>query len=199
MSVNGRKPVFYFLSHYCNTVKRKRKTADKPVDTEKSAVELGIGKKTILPRVWEIAEPLCDGEGIELVHIEYQSEPGGMKLRLYIDRPDGVTLDDCVFISRQLGDLLDVHLEITGEYNLEVSSPGPQRPLGKKSDYDKYKGKNIGIKTRLKIDGQKNFKGTLAGMSGNHIHLSIGEKTVVIPFESISKAWLLKNNGENGC
>ncbi len=96
---------------------------------------VGTAVNPLLPDIWRIAEPLCLSEGLELVHIEFQREQAGRTLRLFLDKPGGVTLDDCVNISRQLSDLLDVSLdEETPPYNLEVSSPGVPRPLGKISD-----------------------------------------------------------------
>jgi ribosome maturation factor RimP len=79
----------------------------------------------VIRQIAKLAEPLCDSEGLELVHIEYQRESGGRILRLYIDRPGGVSIDDCVNVSRQLNDLLDVNFEDIGPYTLEVTSPGP--------------------------------------------------------------------------
>ncbi len=111
----------------------------------------------------KLAASLCEAEGVELVHIEYQQETGGRILRLYIDKPGGVTLDDCVIVSRQLGDLLNVKLETEETYRLEVSSPGPDRPLGNALDFEKFKGNVAKIKTHQPVDGQKNFKGVLWG------------------------------------
>ena len=138
-----------------------------------------------------LLEPLCDGEGVELVHIEYQREMGGRVLRLYIDRPGGVTLDDCVNISRQSGDLLDVHIENIGPYSLEVSSPGPDRPLGKKEDFVKFKGKKARIKTVHAFEGRKKFKGVLLGTSGEAVQLLVNDQTVSIPLEKIARARLV--------
>ena len=118
-----------------------------------------------LARVKELIEPLCETEGMELVHLEYQREASGRILRLYIDKPGGVTLEDCVFISRQSGDLLDVYLANMGAYKLEVSSPGVCRPLGKKIDFERYKGNQAQIRTAAPINGQKNFKGVILGIS----------------------------------
>ena len=84
----------------------------------------------------KLAAPLCEAEGVELVHIEYQQETGGRILRLYIDKPGGVTLDDCIIVSRQLSDLLNVKIETEETYRLEVSSPGPDRPLGNALDFE---------------------------------------------------------------
>ena len=86
-------------------------------------------KHEIIQLVWKLAEPICSSEGMELIFVEYQREPGGRILRLYIDRPGGIALDDCAMVSRQIGDILDVHLDSNvPPYHLEVSSPGSQRP-----------------------------------------------------------------------
>jgi ribosome maturation factor RimP len=115
---------------------------------------------------------------------------------VYIDRSGGVALDDCVNVSRQLNDLLDVHLDHIGPYNLEVTSPGPQRPLSKLEDYKRFKGHLAKIKTLQPISGQKNFTGMIAGLKAEKVTLSSKEKTVDIPFGEISKARLVDVDGE---
>ncbi|UCD33340.1 MAG: ribosome maturation factor RimP [Desulfobacterales bacterium] len=149
-----------------------------------------VGEQDILMRAKDLLEPMCEAEGVELVHLEYQREANGRILRLYIDRPGGVTLDDCVAVSRQSGDLLDVYLDDMGPYRLEVSSPGSNRPLGKKIDYEKFKGSRAKIVTTQPINGQKNFKGTLLGISKDLVTLSIDDTTVAIPYQEIAKAHL---------
>lgn len=170
-----------------------KRTASEPVAlTERSWQELVAQTKLL-------AQRLCEAEGMELVHLEFQRESGGRILRLYIDQPGGVTLNDCVNISRQMGDLLDVNIENVGPYNLEVSSPGTDRPLSKEADYDRFKGNIARIKTIKPIGGQKNFKGVLSGLSGGIVSLLIGDKTVAIPFEEIARARLVDYHGEKQC
>lgn len=161
-------------------------------------------KKKLIELVNTLAEPLCEAEGIELVHVEYQSEGRGMILRLYIDKPDinkagGVTLDDCVFISRQLSDILDVSIDQDFSYNLEVSSPGIDRPLGKESDYEKFKGQTVMIKTSQAVEGRKKFQGILKGISDSKVIVLVNDKTFLIPYDMINRARLVNNNGENRC
>ena len=153
-------------------------------------------EKQIIMQVEALAEPLSTSENLELVHIEYQRESGGRVLRVYIDRLEGVALDDCVNVSRQLNDLLDVHLDNIGPYNLEVTSPGPERPLSKLQDYERFKGRLARVKTMQPINGQKNFTGIIVGSIEEKISLSLNEKTVVIPFGDISKARLVEVDGE---
>ena len=109
----------------------------------------------MIQQVRNLAEPLCEAEGVELVHIEYQRESSGRILRVYIDKPGGIRLDDCVRISRQLNDILDVYLENDLAYNLEVSSPGSDRPLGRKEDFDRFKDHQASVKTLNRSRGGK--------------------------------------------
>lgn len=119
----------------------------------------------LLERVSALAEPLLENMGLELVDVEYKNEHGGWILRLYIDKPGGVTIDDCSDVSREFGTLLDVEDVMTGSYSLEVSSPGLDRPLVKERDFVKYAGSKAKIKTRKPVDGRKNFKATIESAS----------------------------------
>ena len=153
-------------------------------------------EKQIVARVWSIAEPLCLDEGMELVFIEFRRESQGRVLRLYIDKQGGVTLDDCVRISRQMGDVLDATIEDIGPYSLEVSSPGANRPVGRPEDYNRFKGHRIHIKTRQPIDGRKNYKGRLCGIDKEIVAVVCDDKEIRIPLEEISIARLVNFNGE---
>ena len=153
-------------------------------------------KTDIARQVRDLAEPLCEAEGLELVHVEYQRERGGRTLRIYIDRPGGTRLDDCVNISRQLSDLLDVYLDSGSAYNLEVSSPGPERPLGKKEDFNRFIGHPVKVRARQPIEGRKNFKGTLMGVTADRVDIRMDDTTVAIPLEQIKSARLVDNQGE---
>ncbi|MFZ7126096.1 MAG: ribosome maturation factor RimP [Desulfobacterales bacterium] len=156
-------------------------------------------EERVVLEAWRLAEPLCVEEGLELVFIEYRREAGGRVLRLYVDRQSGVSLEDCVAVSRQLGDLLDVHLEDLGPYRFEVSSPGSDRPLGKRSDFERFKGEEIRIRTLEAIDGQRNFKGILEGLVKDRVRIRTGEGALEIPLKEISKARLVNYNGEGRC
>lgn len=144
-----------------------------------------------------MAEPLCRAEGMELVHVEFGSEHGGRILRLYLDKPGGVTLDDCANISRQLGDMLDVGLQNEASYRLEVSSPGRERPLGKSEDFKRFQGSRVKIRTSVALEGQKNFSGTLDGVSGSTVRLKMQNRSVAIALEEVVKAHLINMNGES--
>lgn len=150
----------------------------------------------IVTRIRTLVEPVCVSEGLELVHVEFQPEAGGRILRLYIDKPGGVTLDDCAEVSHQVSDLLDVSLDTIGSYSLEISSPGPERPLGKKDDFERFKGTAVRIKTYQPIAGQKNFSGLLCGVSEETVKIAMNDQTVAIPIADIKKARLV-SHGEN--
>jgi ribosome maturation factor RimP len=180
---------------------KSRKSAD--IDNTNDICSVGekvaIRKDDIISMVEALTIPLCESEAMELVHIEYQSERGGKILRVYIDKEGGVTLDDCVLISRQLGDLLDVNLEGAGKYNLEVSSPGPDRPLGKFQDFDRFKHCMAKLRVKKPIEGRKNFTGILQGVVDEYVRIQIAEKAVNIPYQNISRARLVNYNGDIPC
>ena len=144
------------------------------------------------------AESLCESEGMELVHIEAVSSDGVI-LRIYIDKPGGVLMEDCVKISRQLGDILDIDLKFEDEYRLEVSSPGIDRPLVKRNDFDRFKDSGVKISTDTPIDGRRKFKGRLMGLVEDNVIVEIDGQDYAIPFDLISKARLFTDNGETGC
>jgi len=175
-------------------LKGQRKKANKrlkfKVKTQRHQNRSPVNKEKIFARARDLIESLCETEGLELVHLEYQREPGGRILRLFIDRPGGVTLDDCVCISRQSSDLLDVYFENIGPYRLEVSSPGPNRPLGKRLDFDRFKGSRVKIRTAQSVDGQKKFKGVLMGISEEIVKVSVDGKIACIPYQEIITARL---------
>ena len=156
-----------------------------------------LSDERFLASVKQLAEPVCDAEGLELVHTEYQMEPGGKVLRLYIDKPDGISIDDCAAISRQVSDLLDIYIESDHRYRMEVSSPGSNRPLTKQDDFNRFRNQLVRIQSSRSIDGQKKFKGTLTGIKDGIVTLTVVEKSVAIPFENITKARLINYSGEN--
>ncbi len=146
---------------------------------------------SVADRVEHLVGPAIAAEGYELVHIEYLPRGAGSILRLYIDRPGGVTLDDCQLVSRHVSVLLDVEDIITHQYVLEVSSPGIERPLFKESDYSRFAGKEIRLTTNGKIEGRKNFVGWLRGIREGVVELESEGTLYRIPFERVRKAHLV--------
>jgi ribosome maturation factor RimP len=135
-------------------------------------------------RAAEVLEP----QGVELVDVEYRREGGRWVLRLFIDRPGGVTLDDCAKVSRQVGDLLEVSDPIDHAYTLEVSSPGLDRPLKKERDFERYQGRQVKLRTYGPVEGRRNFRGTLRGLREGKVEVEVGGRLFAIPREAISKA-----------
>ncbi|MFO7494480.1 MAG: ribosome maturation factor RimP [Desulfobacterales bacterium] len=154
-------------------------------------------EQEIAQRVKDLVRPACEAEGLELIHVEYRREPVGRVLRVYLDKPGGITLGDCSQVSRQVSDLLDVALDVAEPYSLEVTSPGPNRPLGEKEDFDRFVGQWAKVRVARPIEGQKNFTGVLKGTAGDAVRLEAGEKTVDIPFELITRARLVESSGES--
>jgi len=157
-------------------------------------MELFMAKIDVVARVTELVEPLAASLGLELAEVEYRQEGRQMVLRLYIDRDGGVTLDDCSAVSRELTEILDVEDIIQGHYTLEVSSPGLNRLLKKPSDFERYTGRLVKIRTfePLADDAgnmRKTFLGALMGFSDNIVRLKLNEgQTASIPMVKVAKA-----------
>jgi ribosome maturation factor RimP len=146
-------------------------------------------------QLWDLLEPVVTGMGYELVEIEYNPGSRHGLLRLYIDHEDGIVLDDCTDVSHQVSALLDVEDPIAGRYNLEVSSPGMDRPLRGIKDYERFTGEIVKIKTGMAIDGRRNFKGRLCGVEGDEISIECDGQQFLLPLASIEKARLVPEFG----
>lgn len=145
----------------------------------------------ITKAVIELILPIIAQEQMELVDVEYRSEQGRWVLRVFIDRPGGVNLDDCAGISHQIGDLIEVENCIPHRYCLEVSSPGMDRLLKKESDFQRFTGKIVKIKMRKAHEGRKNFKGRIAQCKNGVIALADTEGNIFnFQLENIEKARL---------
>jgi len=148
-------------------------------------------------RVAAIVEPVLGQIGFRLVRVRV-SAAEGCTVQIMAERPDGtLTIDDCEDISRALSPVLDVADPIEKAYRLEVSSPGIDRPLVRKSDFDRYSGHLVRIEMAVAVNGRKRFKGTLAGTEGDVARLARdeapeGEEAVVsLPIEEMSEAKLV--------
>ena len=111
----------------------------------------------VIAELRELAEPIVSSEGMELVDLEYRREGPGWVVRLYVDKPGGVTLDDCREISQQFGARLEVEDRIPHRYTLEVSSPGLDRVLRKAVDFDRFAGHAVGIALDRPLEGRRRF------------------------------------------
>ena len=112
-------------------------------------------------RTEELLTPIAEVSQVEIYDVEYVKEAGNWYLRAYIDKPGGITVDDCEVVNRELGDLLDRDDFIDDSYILEVSSPGLGRPLKKERDFIRSKGEEVEIRTYRMVDRQKEFRGVL--------------------------------------
>ena len=148
-----------------------------------------MGQNAIADKVQEIAERVAIDHGLELVHTEVAGPENKPIVRVFIDKPQGVTHDDCSEMSLHLGTILDVEDFIHASYTLEVSSPGLERGLYKQADFERFTGSNARIKTRQPIAGQRNFRGRLLGLEGDQVLFD--DRTsgqVKIPLNIITKA-----------
>lgn len=135
-----------------------------------------------------ILSPVVEGLSYECWGIEYISQGKHSVLRVYIDKPDGITLDDCTLVSRQLSAVLDVEDPITTEYTLEVSSPGVDRPLLKLAHFEQFAGHNVQLRLKMPFEGKRKYSGIIKGIEGEDVVLVVGEHELLLPIESIDKA-----------
>jgi ribosome maturation factor RimP len=143
----------------------------------------------------DLAEPVLDDMGYELVDVAYLSKYGRWTLRLTIDKEGGVTIDDCARVSAELGDLIDVKDIMTQHYVLEVSSPGLDRPLKKEKDLVGAVGKRIKVKTLEPVKGRRKFVGTLTRFEGGILYLDMEEGAVALPWPDVDRANLIYEFG----
>jgi len=150
---------------------------------------LGIMIELDREAIGKIIERIAARERLELVHWEAVGPQNNFVLRIYIDKPGGVSHGDCELVSNQVGALLDVEDLIPNRYILEVSSPGIERGLYKKSDYERFAGSRVKLRISEPLDGQKNFRGKLIGLVGENVSLDAdGRGPIQIPFDQIVKA-----------
>jgi ribosome maturation factor RimP len=149
-----------------------------------------LGKEETIAKITEIAERVAASEGLEIVDVELLGAGRGRVLRIFIDRPDGVTHANCEFVSQQVGTILDVEDVIPGDsYTLEVSSPGLERKLHKAKDFERFVGQKAKVVLREPIENQRSWVGKLAGFSDGIVTLepSAG-KTVSFALTQVEKA-----------
>jgi ribosome maturation factor RimP len=146
----------------------------------------------IQERIADIGKRITDKAGVELVHCQIAGSKRSPIIRLFIDKPGGVTVEDCASFSREMEAILDREDFIPTSYVLEVSSPGIERELFKIEDFERFAGQTARVKTNQAIDGQRNFTGTIAGVEGRDIEFDDRTRGPVrIPFDSIAKANLM--------
>ena len=135
-----------------------------------------------------IVEPAVAALGYELVGIEYLAQGRHSLLRVYIDSESGITVDDCEQASRQISAVLDVEDPIKGQYTLEVSSPGLERPLFKPEHYERFKGNQVQLRLRVPVEGRRKFRGELQGVRGDDVVVVVDGEELTFPLQDIEKA-----------
>lgn len=138
--------------------------------------------------VTELIDPTVQALGLELWGVELLQQGKYSLLRIYIEREEGVTIEDCEKVSRQVSALLDVEDPIAGEYTLEVSSPGMDRPLFTIEQYSQFIGSEVDLKLRRPIDGRRKFKGQILKVSEDVVGLSVEGSEYDLEFSDIEKA-----------
>ncbi|MEJ2415690.1 MAG: ribosome maturation factor RimP [Exilibacterium sp.] len=135
-----------------------------------------------------LIEPVVKALGCVLWGLEYLSQGRRVTLRVYIDKEGGVNLDDCEKVSRQISSVLDVEDPIQGQYALEVSSPGVDRPLYTLAQFSRYVGERVNIRLRVPFEGRRKFTGILSGVEDNDVLVVVDEHEYLLPVETIEKA-----------
>ena len=136
----------------------------------------------------DLVGPIAVALGYELWGIEYLSHGKQSIVRIYIDSPDGIDVDDCAKLSRQVSSVFDVEDPIMGEYTLEVSSPGMDRPLFTLEQFSRYVGEQVKVRLRSPFDGRRNFSGQMTGVEGDDIVVAVDDHEYLLPFDMIDKA-----------
>lgn len=132
--------------------------------------------------------PIVGSLGCELWGLEYLTQGRYTTLRIFIDGPIGVSLEDCEKVSRQISSVMDVEDPIDGEYTLEVSSPGMDRPLYTPAHYARYLGETVNLRLRMARDGRRRFKGDIVKVAGDDVVVNVEGKEILLPVDAIDKA-----------
>lgn len=135
-----------------------------------------------------LIEPLVTGLGCELWGIEYVQHGRTSSLKVFIESPDGVDVEDCARVSRQVSSMLDVEEPVKGEYNLEVSSPGLDRRLFTRDQFEAYVGVKVAVKLYKQFEGRKRYTGLLCGVENDDVVIRVDDEEYLLPMEQIHKA-----------
>jgi ribosome maturation factor RimP len=149
---------------------------------------MSVAYGTISGRITALVEPVLDEMGFELVDVEYLGAEGRRVLRIYMDRPGGVSLDDCARVSREISVLIDVKDFVPGSYVLEVSSPGLNRRLKKEKDFVWAMGKKVKVRMKAPLEGRRNFTGRLEDMEEGMIVVAEDQGRTELLIQDIEKA-----------
>ena len=146
-------------------------------------------------RLLSLLEAPIGALGYEVVELEFHPQGRGGLLRVYIDKEEGVTVDDCEIVSKQVSAVLDVEDPIPGHYTLEVSSPGLDRPLRKAADFARFTGQQARIDLELPLEGRRRFSGALRGCEADEVTIEVDGVEHRLPLSGIAKARLVPDLG----
>jgi len=151
----------------------------------------------------ELIEPIVEGLGYECVGIDYNPHPKHGLLRIYIDSDNGILVEDCSKVSHQISGVLDVEDPIPGNYQLEVSSPGEDRPFFKISQFERFIGNTVLVNLFKAIAGRRKITGVIKQVDGDVVTLQEGDQVFEVPFAAMSKArmvpeYLIEKGGRSG-
>ena len=142
--------------------------------------------------IWQLAEPLCESCGGELIDVEFVQEAGSWYLRIFIDREEmPVDHELCEQVSQLISDALDIADPISQSYYLEISSPGLERPLKREKDFQRYAGYEVMVRLYAPMDGKKEFQGALGGLENGELVLNTPEGVFGFSAEQIAKVHLV--------
>lgn len=139
-----------------------------------------------------LLKPVVESLGFQFWGLEYHSGSKPVLLRVYIDHPDGITVDDCGDVSEQVSAVLDVEEPIRGDYTLEVSSPGIERPLFTVEQYRQYQGRDVKVRLVWPEHGRRNYRGLLRSVSDHGIEVEVDGESFALPFAAIARTRLLE-------
>lgn len=142
-------------------------------------------------RLNSMLQPLVEDLGYEFVGLEYSANPKNAALVVYIDKPGGIGVEDCEAVSREVAALLDVEDPIPGHYNLEVSSPGLDRPLFTLDHFERFSGEEVQLTAFAPVEGRRKFKGRILGAGDGMVRLEQDGDEVSLEFGNIAKARLV--------
>jgi len=135
-----------------------------------------------------LIEPIASAMGYELVGVIYRPSKKYSLVRIYIDKPEGISVDDCERVSHQVSGMLDVEDPIKGHYTLEVSSPGLDRPLFKSADFQRFAGERVRIRLRGNVEGRRKVNGILRGLADGCVVVDEDGCEISIPLNQVDKA-----------
>ena len=145
--------------------------------------------------LYELLEPGVRALGFEMLTVETTGQGNSSVLRVYIDSPEGITVEDCARVSDQVSAILDVEDPLPNRYTLEVSSPGFDRPLCRLNHFEAVVGHKVKVRTTVQVDGRMRFTGTLTGVTAEIVTLDIDGQVHAVPMDNILKARLVAGSG----